>query len=104
MNRRQMFGAVAAIAAAGMFSASYASAEEKKPAGETPKAQAKTIKCMGGNACKGQSECGVKGAHACHTRNACKGKGWVMVASEKECEDRKKANAAPAPPAAPNPS
>ena len=53
---------------------------------------------MGGNACKGKSECGVAGAHTCHTRNACKGKGWVMVASEKECEDLKAANAAPAAP------
>jgi len=101
MNRRQMFGAVAAIAAAGMFSASYSSADEKKPTGDTPKAENKTIKCMGGNTCKGKSECGVPGAHACHTRNACKGKGWVMVASEEECEALKKANAAPA---TPNPS
>ena len=101
MNRRQMFGAVAAIAAAGMFSASYSSAEGTKAAGEPPKAEQKKIKCMGGNACKGKSECGVVGAHSCHTRNACKGKGWVMVASEAECEALKKANAAPA---APNPS
>ena len=36
MNRRQMFGAVAAIAAAGMFSASYSAASDKTPAGETP--------------------------------------------------------------------
>lgn len=93
MNRRQMFGAVAAIAAAGVFSANYVSANEKKPMGETPKAEKKTIKCMGGNACKGKSECGVAGAHTCHTKNACKGKGWVMVASEKECEDLKAANA-----------
>ena len=94
MNRRQMFGAVAAIAAAGMFSASYVSAEDRKASGETPKAEKKTVKCMGGNACKGKSECGVPGAHTCHTKNACRGKGWVMVASEKECEDLKAANAA----------
>ena len=94
MNRRQMFGAVAAIAAAGVFSASYASAEHPK-ASEHPKAEKKTVKCMGGNACKGKSECGVPGAHTCHTRNACKGKGWVMVASEKECEDLKAKNAEP---------
>jgi len=98
MNRRQMFGAVAAIAAAGMFTASYASASEKKPAGDHPKAEKKTIKCMGGNACKGKSECGVAVAHTCHTRNACKGKGWVMVASEKECEDLKAKNAETAAP------
>ena len=98
MNRRQVFGAAAAIAAAGMFSASWASAADKKPMGEAPKAEKKSIKCMGGNACKGKSECGVPGAHTCHTRNACKGKGWVMVASEKECEELKAKNAAPAAP------
>jgi hypothetical protein len=98
MNRRQMFGAVAAVAAAGMFSASYSSAADNKAMGETPKAEAKTVKCMGGNACKGKSECGVAGAHSCHTKNACKGKGWVMVASEKECADLKAANAAPSAP------
>jgi uncharacterized membrane protein len=91
-----MFGAVAAIAAAGMFSASTTTASEKKATGDHPKAEKKTIKCMGGNACKGKSECGVPGAHTCHTRNACKGKGWVMVASEKECEDLKAKNAEPA--------
>ena len=98
MNRRQMFGAVAAIAAAGVFSASYASAQDSKQMGTTPKAEKKTVKCMGGNACKGKSECGVPGAHTCHTRNACKGQGWVMVASEKECDDLKAKNAEPAAP------
>ncbi|MBI5443246.1 MAG: hypothetical protein HY900_18775 [Deltaproteobacteria bacterium] len=93
MNRRQMFGAVAAIAAAGMFSAAYSTAQEH-PKGDHHKAEKKTFKCMGGNACKGKSECGVAGAHTCHTKNACKGKGWVMTASEKECEDLKAANAA----------
>jgi hypothetical protein len=92
MNRRQMFGAAAAMAAATMFSANYLSADEK-PMGDHPKAEKKTIKCVGGNACKGKSECGVAGAHSCHTQNACKGKGWVMVATEKECEDLKAANA-----------
>lgn len=93
MNRRQMFGAVAAIAAAGVFSANSSAAADRKAAGETPKAEQKTFKCMGGNACKGKSECGVPGAHTCHTRNACKGKGWVMVANEKECEALKAKNA-----------
>lgn len=95
MNRRQVLGAAAAVAAAAMFSASYASAEQKSPAGDHPKAEKKTVKCMGGNACKGKSECGVPGAHSCHTRNACKGKGWVMVSSEKECEELKAKNAEP---------
>lgn len=74
MNRRQVFGAVAAVAAAGMFSASYATAEDRRAAGETPKAEKKTVKCMSGNACKGKSECGVAGAHTCHAWYACRGR------------------------------
>lgn len=83
MNRRQMFGAVAAFAAAGMFAANYGAAQDKKAEGSKP--APKNIKCMGGNSCKGKSECAVTGAHSCHTQNSCKGKGWVMVASEEEC-------------------
>ncbi len=44
----------------------------------------KTVKCSGGNACKGQSVC--KSAHsACKGQNACKGQGWIMTSDEKEC-------------------
>ena len=90
---REVLGAGGAMVGAGVFRANYVWADGKKPMGGSPKAEKKTVKCMGGNACKGKSECGVAGAHTCHTRNACKGKGWVMVASEKECEDLKAANA-----------
>lgn len=86
MNRRQIIGAVAAIAAASAFSAQYGSAADPTPA-------AKTFKCVGGNSCKGTSECGVKGAHGCHGQNSCRGKGWVMVENEKACEALKAENA-----------
>jgi len=45
------------------------------------------VKCVGGNACKGQSAC--KSAQSdCKGQNACKGKGYVMAPSEKDCADK----------------
>ena len=85
MNRRQMFGAVVAMAAAGMVVANSGFANDKKTA-DKPKAEKKSIKCMGGNECKGKGACGAAdGSHACAGKNECKGKGWVMVHSEAEC-------------------
>ena len=95
MNRRQVFGAAVAMAAAMMTTTVLA---EEKGAPAKPEGAKKTVKCVGGNSCKGKSECGVAGAHGCHTQNACKGKGWVMVASEKECADNKAKNAKAAEP------
>ena len=47
-------------------------------------AQAAGVKCVGANACKGQSAC--KGAsNACKGLNACKGQGFSM-ASEASCK------------------
>jgi len=47
-------------------------------------AAATQVKCVGGNACKGQSAC--KSAQSdCKGQNACKGKGFVMSQSEKDC-------------------
>lgn len=42
------------------------------------------VKCVGGNACKGQSAC-KSAASSCKGQNACKGKGFVMSSNEKEC-------------------
>lgn len=95
MDRRQV---IAAVVAAGIVSAGHVSADVRKPMGKAPTAELKTARCMGGNARKGRSECGAPGAHTCHTRSACKGKGWVMVASEKECEDLEAEDAEPAAP------
>lgn len=46
-----------------------------------------TVKCMGINSCKGQSKCSTAQS-ACAGQNSCKGKGWLPVASEKECTDK----------------
>lgn len=85
MNRRQMFGSAVAVAVASLVLSSSAFAAQKKPATK-PKAEKKTVKCMGGNECKGKGECGAAdGSHACAGKNECKGKGWVMVASDAAC-------------------
>lgn len=42
------------------------------------------VKCMGGNACKGQGECHSAG-NDCSGHNGCKGKGWVYLTPD-ECE------------------
>ncbi len=42
------------------------------------------VKCVGGNACKGQSLC-QSAESGCKGQNACKGKGYVMTPTAKEC-------------------
>ncbi len=42
------------------------------------------VKCVGGNACKGQGECHTA-SHDCSGKNSCKGKGWVYLTPE-ECD------------------
>ena len=49
------------------------------------------IKCEGGNACKGKSECHTA-THACAGQNKCKGTGFVSL-TKTECEAAKAANA-----------
>jgi hypothetical protein len=49
-------------------------------------AAASQVKCVGGNACKGQSAC-KSAQSSCKGQNACKGKGFVMSSSEKDCTD-----------------
>lgn len=91
--------------------------EKKAEGGEAPKAETKpgkgpakkpaTVHCLGVNACKGTSECGVEGGSACKGKNECKGKGWISL-TKKECKKQKgtilgakkaeaKTEAAPAP-------
>ena len=43
------------------------------------------VKCVGGNACKGQSAC-KSAASSCKGQNACKGKGFVMSDDEASCK------------------
>jgi hypothetical protein len=82
MNRRQMVGAVVAMAAAGLVLTNTMKADD------APKTPKKTVKCMGGNTCKGKGACGsADGSHTCAGQNECKGKGWIMTVTEKECTD-----------------
>jgi uncharacterized membrane protein len=77
MKKTTLTGAVLATAVAMMFAGTAVMAAEN--AG-TPQ-----VKCMGGNACKGQSACKVAGS-SCKGQNSCKGKGFVMTSSIKECK------------------
>jgi len=43
------------------------------------------VKCMGINACKGQSKCQTA-SNACAGHNSCKGMGWLLSPSKEECE------------------
>lgn len=42
------------------------------------------VKCVGGNACKGQSACATA-TTGCNGQNSCKGHGWTKVSAE-ECK------------------
>jgi hypothetical protein len=67
--------AIAAVAASLFVLAPLATAAD---------AGAATGKCMGGNACKGQSSC-KSADHACKGQNSCKGKGFTVV-SKADCD------------------
>ena len=45
-----------------------------------------TVKCVGGNACKGHSACKTANSE-CKGHNACKGQGFVMTATEAACKE-----------------
>jgi uncharacterized membrane protein len=79
MNKGKITGAVLATAVALSFMGSVAMAADDSGA-----AAASQVKCVGGNACKGQSAC-KSAASDCKGQNACKGKGYVMMSSDKEC-------------------
>jgi hypothetical protein len=84
MNRRKMFGSLAAVAG-GLLLTATAFGQDK----EKKKSKA-GVKCAGINECKGKGECGAAdGSHSCKGKNECKGKGWVNAASEKACTGKK---------------
>ncbi len=66
------------------------------PALDTHAADAK-IRCEGGNACKGKSECHTA-THACAGQNSCKGTGYVSL-TKSECDAAQAANKPAAKPA-----
>ncbi len=46
--------------------------------------EAGSVKCMGINACKGESKCKTADS-ACSGQNSCKGHGWLLTSSAEEC-------------------
>jgi hypothetical protein len=74
-------GALLAATAAVLFSSTSAL--------DAVAAEAK-IKCDGGNACKGKSECHTA-TNACAGQNSCKGKGYVSLTQD-ECAAAQNAN------------
>ena len=73
LDRNQMTKIALATAAAALFTtmAAGCSMDANKPA-----AQQAMGKCIGGNACKGQSSCASANS-SCAGQNSCKGQGWV---------------------------
>lgn len=69
-------GSLIAAAAAALFLAG--------PIVTAGTAQAADVKCVGGNACKGQSVCKTASTQ-CKGQNACKGKGFTMTKDAAEC-------------------
>jgi len=65
------------LAAATLFSAGLASADDKPAQTEA------MVKCSGVNACKGQGGCKTA-ANSCKGQNGCKGQGFIQMPA-KDC-------------------
>ena len=76
-----------ALTAAALFIAACGGSQPpaEGASGEDTAASTQTVKCLGIHDCRGKSQCGVPGGHACAGQNDCKGKGWIQV-SEAECK------------------
>jgi len=74
-------GAILATAVALAFSGSALNAADN-PGASTQAAQ---VKCLGANACKGQSACKTA-TNDCKGKNACAGKGYIITTDAKSCE------------------
>jgi hypothetical protein len=75
-------GTSIALAAAALLAASGCGAG----AGDSASSTSQPIKCEGGNACKGQSECATAdGKSLCAGENACKGTGYVFTETVAQC-------------------
>ena len=81
MKKTRLAGAMLATAVALAFTGSAVSAGDA-PSGSTQAAQ---LKCLGANACKGQSACKTA-TNDCQGKNSCKGKGYVVTTDAKSCE------------------
>jgi uncharacterized membrane protein len=83
MKRSKVAGAMLATAVALAFTSSVVSAGDAP----SPSTQAAQLKCLGANACKGQSACKTATSD-CQGKNSCKGKGYVITTDEKTCTDK----------------
>lgn len=81
MDKVKITGALLATAVGMLFATQPLLAENSQ------QSQSATVKCVGGNSCKGQSECASK-ANSCKGQNSCKGKGWITTSSTQQCEQR----------------
>jgi uncharacterized membrane protein len=75
-------GAALATAVALMFVGNAMAADSSSSSAGASSAQ---VKCVGGNACKGQSAC-KSAQSSCKGQNACKGKGFVMADNDAACK------------------
>ncbi len=71
-----------ALAVSALFAASGCSGG----ASESSAAKTEAIRCEGGNACAGLSECATQdGKSSCAGENACKGTGYVYTETQEQC-------------------
>jgi hypothetical protein len=78
MKKTTIAGAMLATAVALAFTGGAVNAADTS----TQPAQ---MKCLGANACKGQSACKTA-TNDCQGKNSCKGKGYVVTTDAKSCE------------------
>ena len=83
MKRTKVAGAMLATAVALAFTGSVVNAGDAP----SPSTQAAQVKCLGANACKGQSACKTA-TNDCQGKNSCKGKGYVITTDAKSCESQ----------------
>ena len=81
MDKVKITGALLATAVGMLFATQPLLAENSQHS------QSATVKCVGGNSCKGQSECASK-VNSCKGQNSCKGKGWISTSSTQQCKQR----------------
>jgi hypothetical protein len=77
-----MTGLALATTAAALFAATPVTATAGAHASADDEA---TGKCVGGNACQGQSACATAST-SCAGQNACKGEGWIKT-TKAECDE-----------------
>ncbi|HEY0463636.1 MAG TPA: hypothetical protein VGC79_05480 [Polyangiaceae bacterium] len=76
-------GTSIALAVSALLAASGCSGASDEPSSSA----SQPIKCEGGNACQGLSECATQdGKSGCVGENACKGTGYVYTQTQEQCE------------------